>query len=454
MLHKLSDFTLLRVRILLAHMVSMLVILLYFSIILFLLWLTGWGKLPPRVWHDFFTVWMEEGSVYSLFGYAVECAFPLLLGICIFLTFPLVKNLLADLVEKLAVRWEAILMAQASSSLPAPTHAEKSSTTASDVKLCISLLGEMKIWIEHNDERISVSLENNQLQLLAYIASMAPVREKAVSSSRILSDVFSHTWPQVDTHTLSQSLEREVQLLHKEVNEVTQSVGVPPVALLKCEKFGNGSTKWWLSNEWSLVDLAAMKSLFEQMEGARELGEAGVLVLKSAADQLIELYQSYRGDYLEKCLLQEEFSNADWVRRPFTEYRDMYLQALWDAAAIEYNASVQLNLPEDQRARSAKRAALLYKTYALHMLKNQHLDLHPEKNKRQSERALRGFLRVCRWSADVQAAESVYSAYMELMVEQFPGWQPSQQTIDILRAMGLESGCDAPLLNQLASAEK
>jgi hypothetical protein len=302
------------------------------------------------------------------------------------------------------------------------------------VQICISLLGEMQVWLEMNGEKIEIPLKSHRRQeLLAYIATMAPERSKRISSGRILTDVFEHIAPGADVANLRLLFQKHTQLLRKEMNEVAQEAGFPKVKLFQYEKIDNSSTKWWLSEECKVVDLEEMRRLSEQMEAAEEKGVDGIVDLDAVCNQLIRLYQSYKGDYLEEHLLNDEFGDADWARVPFTKYRDMYLQALWNAATLHHTMSMQANLAEQERYKSAKRASILYRAYALHSPKNRRFDLNARKSRRQSERALRGHLRMCSWLMDAQTADGTYSAYEKLMAEEFPEWRPSASTVDILR---------------------
>src|SRR5581483_8663071 len=286
-------------------------------------------------------------------------------------------------------------------------------------------------WLEMNGSRVEVPVKSQRRQeLLAYIATNAPERGKRVTSGRILTDVFEHIAPRADVDNLRGLFQKHTQLLRKEINEVAEKANFPRVRLFQYEKVDNSSTKWWLSEECKVVDLSAVRLLHEQMEAIKEVEEAGAASLRVASDQLISLYQSYQGDYLEKHLLDDMLCDADWVQVPFTEYRDMYLQALWDAAICEHTLSIKPDITEQERYRSAKRAATLYKTYALHAPRYRQFDLNARKSKRQSERALRGCQRMCMWFMDAQAADDCYSLYEKLMTEEFPEWKPAAKTVE------------------------
>jgi hypothetical protein len=234
--------------------------------------------------------------------------------------------------------------------------------------------------------------------------------------------------------------QKHVQLLRKEINDAAQQAGLPKMKIFQYEKAGNSSTKWWLSEECKVVDLPAVKLLHERIEAAHEQGATADIELDMVSNELIRLYQSYRGDYLEQHLLTEDFGDADWARVPFTEYREMYLQALWEAAILAHTSSMRIDLTDQQRYKYAKRAAALYKMYALHAPKHRDLDLNAKKSKRQSERAMRGYLRICRWLMDAQAADGAYIEYETLMTQEFPEWKPVSATIDILRVIRQHSG--------------
>jgi hypothetical protein len=335
---------------------------------------------------------------------------------------------------------------------PVQPHPTGHQTTGA--QFCISLLGEIRIWLEQSGTQVEVPVKSHRrLELLAYIATVAPERSKRVSSGRILTDVFEHIAPRADVDNLRNLFQKHVQLLRKEVNEIAQQAGFPKMKLFQYEKVDNSSTKWWLSEECRVVDLPIVRFLHEQVEAAREQ-EAASTELDTASDQLIRFYQAYQGDYLEQHLLTEEFGDAEWAQVPFTEYREMYLQALWEAAVLAHSNSMQLNLTDQQRYKYAKRAALLYKTYALHSPKHRDLDLNAKKSRRQSERALRGYLRMCRWLMDAQGADEGYSTYEGLMAQEFPEWKPNVTTVEILRTIRQHTGENPLWRGQLEPPER
>jgi hypothetical protein len=96
-------------------------------------------------------------------------------------------------------------------------------------------------------------------------------------------------------------------------------------------------------------------------------------------------------------------------------------------------------LSDQERYRCAKKAATLYKAYALYAPRHRRFIVNPKKNMRGSERALRGYLRVCCWLMDTQAADDGYALYERLMREEFPEWKPDQNTIDLLQAVRQQS---------------
>ena len=344
------------------------------------------------------------------------------------------------------------------SSAPAPTsslHKHDSTSQVAGVQVCISLLGEIKIWLEMQEKQLEIPIKSHRRQeLLAYIATMAPERAKRVSSGRILTDVFEHIAPRADVDNLRGLFQKHTQLLRKEINEIAQEAGFPKIKLFQHEKVDNSSTKWWLSDECRVVDLSALRVLHEQIEAAEEKGIEEAEDLEATCNQLIRLYQSYKGDYLESHLLNDEFGDADWACMPFTEYRDMYLRALWDAAVSQHSKSMQVDLPEQQRYKHAKRASQFYRIYALRAPNNRQFDLNARKSRRQSERALRGHLRMCHWLADAQTADGTYSTYEKLMAKEFPDWKPTSSTIEILRVIRQHSGEGMLLRSQLEPPEE
>lgn len=314
---------------------------------------------------------------------------------------------------------------------------EEHSSQATRAQFYISLMGEMRVWFEEDGVQHVIPFKSARRRaLLAYVATLAPARSRRIASSRILTDVFEQPGPA--TNQLYDLLRKQIALLHEEINEPAREAGYADMPIFECEKAG--VTQWWLSQDWCRVDLPGLEHLHERLESVKEQGVIGNRGLDAVSTELIQLYQSYSGDYLERHLASPQFREAHWLRRPFTEYREMYLEALWDAATLAHDACMQMTFTRQQRYSYAQRAAKLYSSYALHAAKHHDLDLKRHKNLRQSERAIRGYLRMCRWFMDAPAAERIYAAYAKSMAREIPGWQPAPTTVEILRAVREHSG--------------
>ena len=317
--------------------------------------------------------------------------------------------------------------------LPGPNNPE------TQPNVCISLLGEVRVWLQREETRIAVPIHSYRRQeLLAYLATMAPTREHRVSSGRIITDVFEHIAPGSDVENLRGLFQKHTQLLRKELNEAAQQFQFPPISLFQFEKVDNSSTKWWLSPECRVVDLPAVRQAHRRLETFKESGSQDLEQMRAACEQVIALYREGGGDYLEKHLLQDDFGDTRWVREPFTEYREMYLQALWDGAVAEHNQLLAVISTPD-RYRAAKKAAALYRSYALYAPKNRNFTISVKKTVRQSERALRGYLRICQWLLDAQAADTSYALYERQMRREFPEWKPEKTTIELLQTLRQQS---------------
>jgi hypothetical protein len=323
------------------------------------------------------------------------------------------------------------------------------------VQVCISLLGEMKMWLDIDGKQIELPIKSNRRQeLFAYIATLAPDRSKRVSSGRIITDVFEHIAPTSDVSNLRLLFQKHTQLLRKEINELASQADIPKLPLFQYEKIDNKSTKWWLSAECKVVDLEELQHLYEQMEAAEEQPGENASTLEALCMQLINLYQSYQGDYLEQHVLNDEFGDAEWVRVPFTEYKEMYLRAIWNVSLLHHTLSMRPAISDQQRYKSAKKALQYYKLYALYAPKHRRFDINARKSRRQSERALRGHLRMCRWLMDAQTADGTYSAYEKLMSEEYPEWKPNASTIEILRVIRQQSDEHILTFDQLEPPEE
>jgi hypothetical protein len=159
------------------------------------------------------------------------------------------------------------------------------------------------------------------------------------------------------------------------------------------------------------------------------------------------LRKAYAGDFLADLLHESPEEVGTWVRRPFTLYRDSFLQAVLYAADYELRAGQELadehlddegEAAEERRRRQRahySRAAQLYRTYAMRACDSR-FDLKVTFGERvdMSERTLRRCITLYGILASTHMVNQVYSAYYKLLKTiSAKAWEPSKETLQDLQ---------------------
>jgi hypothetical protein len=174
--------------------------------------------------------------------------------------------------------------------------------------------------------------------------------------------------------------------------------------------------------------------------------------LSTAHQETLDLLiANYPGDFLASLLKKypSEFRSwqgrSSWVRKPYTHYRDCYLDALWYAAEYEWrlgqrsidtgNAETQEAIQRQQQEHFG-RAAQNYQSYAMYACNSKFdakatFGAHGEFGERigMSERALRRCVVLLGAIGKTDLVNQVWSAYhtqMKSISDQ--RWQPSKET--------------------------
>src|SRR5262249_54624437 len=139
-----------------------------------------------------------------------------------------------------------------------------------------------------------------------------------------------------------------------------------------------GGFFWRLADVCRVEDLALIDENYQEIALARKEGLLAKnipLSVVRACEQIVD-EKNYPGDFLASLIgdFSQEFSpwegKGSWIKKPFTLYRDRYLDALWllgqhYADLSEHSAS---------REELCAKAAGLYEKYAMHACKSR-LDL-------------------------------------------------------------------------------
>jgi hypothetical protein len=162
-----------------------------------------------------------------------------------------------------------------------------------------------------------------------------------------------------------------------------------------------------------------------------------------ACEQLIA---NYPGDFLESLITKfpGEFrswqGHSSWARKPYTHYRDCYLDALWYAAEYEWRMGQRYGNGKQQEYFG--RAAQRYETYATYACTSRFdykasFGAHGEYGERvgMSERALRRCMVLLGAMGKTDRINQVWSDYLSKMRSASDGrWQPSRETLADMQA--------------------
>jgi hypothetical protein len=212
--------------------------------------------------------------------------------------------------------------------------------------------------------------------------------------------------------------------------------------------FTNDAGFWGLSHLCRVEDLEVIQACHKVIALARKDGKLAEQVpdyVKQACDELIA---GYPGDFLESLIKKYpgEFNawqgRSSWVKKPFTLFRDYYLDALWYSAEYEWrlgqHAAEGTGAEGEQRQQVLHygRAAQLYQTYAMYACNTKFdakvtFGAHGEYGERvgMSERALRRCVMLLGALGKTDLVNQVWSAYSSQMKRLSDHrWEPSHET--------------------------
>ncbi len=302
---------------------------------------------------------------------------------------------------------------------------------------------------------VPISLHVKRLQLLAYIAWR---RGEMIDRDKILEHIFG--WGVRDEEAteekLSERFESHKKLIRRKIREeVMEHVNTPAgrqVIDPDIDPFVSASGFWGLATICRVEDLETIETDYKVIALARNEGKLVDEIPEEVKEACERLIASYPGDFLASLLKKYpgEFrpwqGRSSWVRKPYTQYRDYYLEALWYAAEYEWRVGQRYVTDEhaemgevNQRKQqeSFGRAAQLYQRYAMYACNSKFdakatFGAHGEVGERigMSERALRRCVMLLGATGSTDLVNQVWSAYstqMKSISDQ--RWQPSKETL-------------------------
>jgi len=301
---------------------------------------------------------------------------------------------------------------------------------------------------------VPVNPNSKRVLPLIYIASK--YGEK-VSRDKMHEDLFGHRRSDdgAGPEELAKEFSWQIKLLRKDIRDTIAQLNAERGAVVldpDLDIFEHKNKMWWLSPICDVKDIEMIEEQHRVIEEAKKCGSLVDMIPDHVYEACDRLISTYTGDFLAEIILNNSDMFGPWMRRPFTHYRDYYLQAIWYAAEYEryagqHSASEGPGQEDEARKKERRkhwgRAAELYKTYALYAC-NSRYDMkvtfsvddgtHGERVV-MSERSLQYSAALYVAIERTDLVEEMYSAFSKQMKKiSDKRWEPSQETLRVVLA--------------------
>jgi hypothetical protein len=346
--------------------------------------------------------------------------------------------------------------------VPMEEAAPDADARQSPVTITITVLKELSMTLHvpgGKSYRVPLHLNAKETLLVAYLAWLdAQSKGQTISLDKLREHIFGYGRPDEDAtpKKLQDALDSAKKEIRRQLRQATQLVNheageevIPP----NLDIFAIRNKRYGLSQICHVSDLAIIEAQHQLIQQAFDeglLADSIPQAIKQACDRL---RKAYAGDFLADLLQESPEEVGTWARRPFTLYRDSFLQAVLYTAEYELRAGQQLadehlddagEAAEEQRRKQRahySRAAQLYRTYAMRACDSR-FDLkvtfggsgraHGERVD-MSERTLRRCITLYGILASTHMVNQVYSAYYKLLKTiSAKAWEPSKETLEDL----------------------
>lgn len=333
--------------------------------------------------------------------------------------------------------------------------------------ISIHLLKDVRFIIHEpggNHVVVPLTLNAKRVQLLACIAWR---RGELMDRDKILEHIFGWGLPDEEAteDKLSERFESHKKLLRKKIREVVvEQVNKPAGKELidpDIDPFVSNAGFWGLAPFCRVEDLEEIERDYKVIALAKKDGKLLDDIPAHVHDACTRLIAAYTGDFLETLIRKypAEFRPfhglSSWARKPYTLYRDYYLDALWYSAEFAWRQGqhgVDGQATEGQQRTQQEhygKAAQFYQTYAMYACNSKFdakatFSVHGEYGERvgMSERALRRCVALLGTIGQTGMVDQVWSAYytqMKSISDQ--RWEPSAETrSDLAAARAQTSG--------------
>jgi hypothetical protein len=338
-----------------------------------------------------------------------------------------------------------------------PTSVSDAETTT--IYLTIRVLGKLSLTLQvpgGKSYSITHSFNSQNIQLIAYLAWN---HQRAVSLDRLKEHIFGYgkddeaATPQRLQEAIDSSkkeIRRVIRLAIERVNRTEGREAIPR----DLDPFDIANKQYRLASFCHVADLCALEAEHAIIQQAFDAGLLVDTIPDSVRKACLRLRKVYKaGDFLADLVGDTEKELGSWVRRPFTQYRDYFFQALLFSAEYHLRAGQRLASASASEALDAKqqkqlrghysRAAYLYRLYALRACDSR-ADLKvsfggsgktPGERVDMSERALRRFLALMGILGETGEANTFYNNYHPYMKKlSSNAWVPSPDTLADLKS--------------------
>jgi hypothetical protein len=309
--------------------------------------------------------------------------------------------------------------------------------------------------------RVPLHLNVKETQLVAYLAWLhAQSPGQTISLDKLREHIFGYGKADEDAtpkklqdalDSAKKEIRRQLRQAAAQLNQEAGNEVIPP----NLDIFAIRNKRYGLLPICRVADLAVIEAQHQLIQQAFDEGllvDSVPEVIKQACDRLRKVYA---GDFLADLLHEAPEEVGTWARKPFTHYRDYFLQAVLYAAEYELRAGQQLgdkrlsSEEEDAEERGKRqrahysRAAQLYRTYAMRACDSR-FDLKVTfggsgrtqgERVDMSERTLRRCITLYGILGSTHLVNQVYSAYYRQMKTiSAKAWEPSKETLQDLQA--------------------
>jgi len=308
--------------------------------------------------------------------------------------------------------------------------------------------------------RVPLHLNAKEMQLIAYLAWLhGQSQGQTISLDKLREHIFGYG--RADEDATPKKLQDALDSAKKEIRrqlrqaalQVNQEAGYEAIQP-NLDIFAIRNKRYGLSEVCFASDLSVIEAQHQLIQQAFDEGLLVDSVPEAIKEACDRLRKAYAGDFLADLLHESLEEVGTWVRKPFTLYRDYFLQAVLYAAEYELRAGEPLadehfsgdgETAEERRKRQRahySRAAQLYRTYAMRACDSR-VDLkvtfggngraHGERVD-MSERTLRRCITLYGILGSTHMVNQVYSAYYKQMKTiSAKVWEPSKETLQDLQ---------------------